>query len=372
MRVFVDARMAGSSGIGVMLEALLCAWRDQPPPFDLTLMGGGSLVAGIFHDAPGRSAERVRYVPWGARMYSPAAALHSLSAHGAKRGDVLFSPHYATTLNSGLPLVCFVQDVIHWSHPPRRGTSSYSRTYFAALRRRAAYVLTPSRHVKVQLQTMLGFPAHRVLRVPLGPGGTTDFAPPPASQSHAEGAPYFLALGLYKSHKNWDFMLTRLAALWRDGRIPHRLVAGGLGPPGVRARFARTVASLGISDRVQVIDHVSAAELTAYYKGATALLFPSLAEGFGLPILEAQRAGTPVLIADREPMTEVAGAGALLFDPDQPTTFDGGVVQLAEDPALRAQLTTNGRENVARYSWKKTADHVAEVLERAAVEGRGG
>ena len=370
MRVFVDARMAGSSGIGVMLDALLCAWRDEPPPFDLTLMGGGPLIAGIFHDAPGRSAERVRFVPWTARMYSPAAALHSIAQHGAKRGDVFFSPHYATTLNSGLPLVCYVQDVIHWSHPPRRGTSSYSRTYFAALRRRAAYVLTPSRHVKVQLQTMLGFPAHRVLRVPLGPGGAHDSAQPFVPHTMPDGAPYFISLGLYKTHKNWDFMLERLAGLWAAGRIPHRLVAGGLGSPPARERFARKLASLGIADRVQVLEHLPADQLAAYIAGATALLFPSLAEGFGLPILEAQRAGTPVLIADREPMTEVAGAGALLFDPDQPTTFDGGVVQLAEDAALRAQLFTNGRENVAHYAWKKTANHVAEVLVRASAEGR--
>jgi len=278
---------------------------------------------------------------------------------------VMFSPHYATTLHAGVPLVCFVQDIIHWTHPPRAGTSAYSRAYFAALSKCAAYTLAPSRHVKVQLQTLLGFPPHRVLRVPLGPGGTGAQGKPGAGSDRGE---YFLSLGLYKAHKNWDFALARLAGLWKSERLNARLLAGGLGPPGARARFRATLLRLGIADHVEVLEHLPEDELAAVYANARGLVFPSLAEGFGLPILEAQRIGTPVLIADREPMTEVAGGAALVFDPDRPETFDAAVLAQAEDSTLRAQLAEAGRANADRYSWAKTAAHVAEILLRASAE----
>ncbi len=366
MRAFVDARMAGHSGIGVVLDAVLRAWLADPPAFDLVLLGGGAHVESLLHNAPGHVAERVRLVPWNDFIYSPLAALYSVGKLGARRGDVFFSPHYATAVRPGVPLVCFIQDVIHWTHPPRRGTSAYSRAYFRQLAASAAYVLAPSRHVKVQLQTLLGFKAHRVLRVPLGPGGAGAVEPESAPAPQVAGGAYMLALGLYKAHKNWDFMLARLAGMWRSGALAHRLVAGGLGPERARDRFRARLDELGITERVEILEHQPASRLAAIYRDAAALLFPSLAEGFGLPILEAQRLGTPVLIAEREPMTEVAGAGALTFDPDRPDMFDGGVLALAAGGDLRSRLVAAGAENVSRYSWDATARHIAEVLIRAS------
>jgi alpha-1,3-rhamnosyl/mannosyltransferase len=176
-----------------------------------------------------------------------------------------------------------------------------------------------------------------------------------------------MAVGLYKPHKNWDFMLERLAGLWRRGEVARTLVAIGLGRE--RPAFEERVRRLGVADRVETHGHLSPERLGAEYARARALLFPSLAEGFGLPILEAMGSGTPVLIADRSPMVELAQGAAITFDPDSPETFDAAVRALDRSDTLASQLIARGREVAGRYSWDRTAARIADAVRRCATAG---
>jgi glycosyltransferase involved in cell wall biosynthesis len=107
---------------------------------------------------------------------------------------------------------------------------------------------------------------------------------------------------------------------------------------------------------------VADAELRGLYAGAVALVFPSLYEGFGLPILEAMACGAPVAASDRSSLPEVCGDAALLFDPDDPASIEGAMDRLAADGGLRDELRRKGAERVRMYSWKSSAEKYSELF----------
>lgn len=175
---------------------------------------------------------------------------------------------------------------------------------------------------------------------------------PPRPVSGAVGAgaakvaaPYFVHVGSDVWYKNRGGVLELFAALIRHDRFRgHRLVLIGH-PPG--AHVLALADRLGVGDRLIVTGEVSEAELQAHYRAAVALLFPSLLEGFGWPIIEAQAAACPVVTSDLEPMRWVAGDGAILIDPRDPTAAAQAVVDGLED---RDALVAAGKRNVERFA----------------------
>jgi glycosyltransferase involved in cell wall biosynthesis len=125
-------------------------------------------------------------------------------------------------------------------------------------------------------------------------------------------------------------------------------------------------AALGISDDVRFLDWVSDAELEGLYAAADAFVFPSLYEGFGLPVLEAMTRGVPVASSDRSSLPEVAGDAALLFDPERVDEIAGAIRRLLADGSLADRLRTAGREQAARFTWAQTARRVLESYRRAS------
>ena len=110
---------------------------------------------------------------------------------------------------------------------------------------------------------------------------------------------------------------------------------------------------------------VADSDKAALLSGAMALLYPSLHEGFGFPLLEAQACGTPVLASITSSLPEVAGDSALLVDPLDVDEMATAISDLATDPLLRAELTALGKVNVKRFGWWETAVNVLDVLEKA-------
>ena len=106
-------------------------------------------------------------------------------------------------------------------------------------------------------------------------------------------------------------------------------------------------------------------QMEGLYAAADAFVFPSLSEGFGLPVLEAMARGVPVACSNRPPLTEVAGDAALLFDPTSPRTIAGAIAALLGDDAVRARLRTAGPEHAARFTWAATAQATLRSYRRA-------
>jgi len=342
--------MVAHSGIGVVVRALLRTWTLAPPPFDVVLLGD--------REALPRGITMAEAIQFDLPIYSPAALMARPPLGGA---DVFFCPHYAAPLRAKAPTVAMVQDLIHVTHPPKPGTGVYMRAVLAGLRRRARFVVTPSRHTKVQLQTLHGFEPHRVLTAAYGPGlGATRPSRTPTTENLP--ARYLLAAGIWKPHKNWPFLFERLGRMARLGKMSVPLVVAGIAPQDERACLdeARRAGAEAL-----LLPRVSDAEMMRVYEQAECFLFPSLVEGFGLPVVEAMAAGTPVIVADLPPMNEIARGVAMMFDPDNPESFDRALAMVASERELRREMSEKGKARAAEYSWERFARELADILVRA-------
>lgn len=181
-------------------------------------------------------------------------------------------------------------------------------------------------------------------------------------------ARYLLFVGGVDFKKNVARLVEGYALARRSGRLPHGLVlAGTLQRKGnpffdeARARAAR----MGVAAHLAWIGYVPEADLPALYSGAEALVFPSVMEGFGLPVLEAMACGTPVVTSAGTAPAEVAQEAAVLVDPHDPQAIAEGILR-AIDPHRRAELAEAGLRRAAAYTWERTAARTIEVYERAA------
>ncbi|MDT7765001.1 MAG: hypothetical protein QOC63_4421 [Mycobacterium sp.] len=232
----------------------------------------------------------------------------------------------------------------------RRLTVASGVVGYFVLSRTARQVLTVSEFSRNELADVLRVPQSRFLVVP-GAADSLRKATSGRPQIRWQG-PAYLVVGTQARHKN---MLPAVEALAASGR--HVVVVGATGPSNV---FAQCASSFGPS--VTVTQGLTDGELRWLYEHAEALVFPSRYEGFGLPVLEAQTLGCPVIASHAASIPEVAGDGALYFDPSDPTDLLRQVDALERDPTVRAHLVERGRVNAERFGWQKSADRLLEFL----------
>jgi glycosyltransferase involved in cell wall biosynthesis len=231
--------------------------------------------------------------------------------------------------------------------------------------RRAKHIFSISEHTKNDLVTHLDIEASRVTVAGIG-GGENLHAPAPEMIS-AVLAKYnlprdiVLCVGTFEPRKNHLRLVQAYHQLLHaDGGAPRLVLVGkpGWGYEGLLAE----IKSLGLEGNVSLLSEVNEEELSALYAGALFVVYPSLYEGFGLPVLEAMAFGKPVLTSRASSMSEVADGAAFLVDPYNVTSIADGLIRLVHDRHLRADLAHRGRLRCAAYSWEKTARCVLEVL----------
>lgn len=180
--------------------------------------------------------------------------------------------------------------------------------------------------------------------------------------------PYILAMDVYNPRKNFESVL-RAAAV-----IPSRAMIVGLGRPRATASEVDVVgvaAALGLGDRLVLPGDVSADDLEALYTRARAFVYPSVYEGFGMPVLEAMAAGAPVLTSSMSSLPEVAGDAAITIDPTDVAAFARTLERLLTDQDLRARLSVAGRARAREFTWERAARGLLSVFDEAH-ELRGG
>lgn len=261
------------------------------------------------------------------------------------------------------PLVVTVHDLAALRHPELHPARHVRQQRLLVSRLgRAAAVLAVSQATADDL-VRLGIAAEQIVVSPLGV--TALLAARPAGAEDPTMRPYVLAVGETSRRKRHALLLRALARLNGDLDL---VVAG---PPGAQDHALESLAAeLGISPRVKRLRGVSDAALGAIYRGAVALCFPSVSEGFGLPVLEAMAVGLPVLASDIPTTREVAGDAAIYVTSDDERSWAEAIGAVASDVGLRASVAAAGKARAAQFRWERTAQATVEAYRLAVNMGR--
>jgi glycosyltransferase involved in cell wall biosynthesis len=173
---------------------------------------------------------------------------------------------------------------------------------------------------------------------------------------------YVLYVGTLAKHKNLERLLEAFAKMKRGQKIPHKLVLAGRKGSGYDD-LLRKIRTVKMGEDVVLTGYVPDADLQAIYSNADLFIFPSLYEGFGLPLLEAMSYGVPVVSSNAGPLPEVAGNAALFFDPLDVDAMAQAIEKMLKDLSLRSELIKRGYERVKDFSWEDTARKTLAVFE---------
>ena len=296
--------------------------------------------------------------------FHPAAPLDSWrlarALSGLTRKDLFFSPGYNSPLFCASPFVFTIHDLSHIYCP--ENTSPLIRLYYATVMKRACQravsILTVSEFTRTQIIEWSGVPSEKVFNVGCG----VDAAYRPGGDSYGFKFPYLLCVSNRKRHKN-------------EFRVVEAFVKSGLGAQtklvftgNPTREVTECIERHHVTKAVHFVGTVREEKLPALYRGAKALIFPSLYEGFGLPILEAMACGTPVVTSNITAIPEVAGDAALQVDPTSVEQIAEAMKQVMSDHLLRGQLREKGLARVAQFSWAGTVAKVREVLAKSVVQ----
>jgi glycosyltransferase involved in cell wall biosynthesis len=265
-------------------------------------------------------------------------------------------------LVSPVPQVTVIHDVLPLHYPeeyPRQ--QYYFRHYVPAVLRSSRRIIVSSESTRRDIRRFYPrVPEGRLEVVMLGYDATR-FTPSAAARP--AGKPYALYLGNVMPHKNLVRIVDAFAAARR--RVDCRLVMRGTGKPHNVDAVRRRIDDLGVAADIDWQPYADGAALPGLYRGARALLLPSLYEGFGLTALEAMACGTPVLTSSVSSMPEVVGDAAVLVDPLDTTAIAGGLERLMTDDALVASLQARGLSRAKLFSWEATGRAVQTAIREA-------
>lgn len=366
MRISIDATGLGGpkTGTSVYLAETLSVW-NQDPAIDhefviFTSDKAWSHLAGLgldrrfrFVQAPGHRHVRALWqqvvMPW----------------YIARLGvDVHWGAGFVLPLISGTPMVLTVYDLTFQLFPEvhERIKRYYFPFMIEAAIGKAFAVIAISESTRADL--------HRLMPASRGKTTVTLLAArsvgrPEGSQAveeeRADSGDYILFVGTVEPRKN----LSRLVAAWQslDAEIRGKtclVIAGATG-----WLVDELIARMRLTDAIEFRGQVSDAELASLMRGATALVYPSIYEGFGLPVIEAMAMGVPVLTSNVGATREIAEGAAILVDPTSMHDIRAGLARLLKEPKLREHLASLGKERAATFSWARTARKTLAIIEQA-------
>lgn len=363
MRIGIDASklMPPRDGIGTYVRSVILTLVERAPEHELVLYP-------TLHSIEPRIVEQL----FGVRPDNLVLAPHATPRSGDV--DVFHATawHRPSRFDGPVLMTCYDTTVL--SHPRAHELANRVHCLGGLLQARLEgdTFLTLSDATAREVESWFEVPADRIEVVPAAVDSR--FAAPGPEDQEAVLArfglrsPYVLAVGTLEPRKN----LARLLAAWRDldsetrDDVPLVVVGGtGWGDPGL-------VEQLETTEGVRLLGHVADEALPALYAAASVFVYPSLAEGFGFPVLEAMACGTPVVTSDRSSLPEVAGDAALLVDPEDESAIRDAIARVLGDPDTRARLVEASRARARDFSWRRTIEGLLDCYARLAARPSGG
>jgi len=371
LRIGIDARYINDRfpGIGRYLHGLLTGLADLATAHRFVVLVSSTTPNTRFDLTRLAAAPSIQLVSLDAPTISLAEQI-SVPRTVAKLGlDLMHCPYYVTPVSLPVPRVLTLYDTIPHLFP--QDYPALSRLAIRSMTRlvahRSVHTMVISESTLRHAEQHLGLSPDRMTVTYLGVSSA--FKPQPqnaiaAIRSHFDLLhQYVLYVGTFKPHKN----IGRLLEAWKSLELPssRQLVLAGIGSRSHPAPEA-LIAELGLTSSVRLLESVPEAMLPPLYSGASAFVFPSLHEGFGLPVLEAMACGAPVVCSRSSSLPEVVGRAAILFDPLQVSDIGRALNELLSSPARCDVLAQQGIARATQFTWSKTAKATLSVYESVA------
>ncbi|MGH1394903.1 MAG: glycosyltransferase family 4 protein [Trichormus sp.] len=275
---------------------------------------------------------------------------HRLKSH------LLFCPIPEAPLYSNCRSVVMFHDIIPLRFPKRFSPiTPYYRYYVPQVLKQAQHIICNSQATAEDLTNYYGISASKITSIPLAHDRNHfRYLNLPTSN-------YFLYIGRQDTYKNLHRLIAAFAALPNND---YELWLAGPTDKRYTPLLQTQIAELGITHRVKFLNYVAYSELPTIINQAIALVFPSLWEGFGFPVLEAMACGTPVITSNLSSLPEVAGDAAILINPYNTGEITDAMQIVANDIKLRSRLSLQGIARAKQFSWEKTGLATVEVLSR--------
>jgi len=285
-------------------------------------------------------------------------ALRIRRALKAARPDVYFSPGCSPPLGRPVPFVFTLHDLclLRLSGEAMLGQRFHYRHVVRAAVRKAFRVLTVTEYSRQEIMRWTGVGPTRLVAV--GCGVAPAFSP--QGVRHSAPYPYLFFGGARRARENLPRLLAALKKSALDVQV--RLVLAGKQDKAV----GKLVFRAGVGERVAFAGDVPADQLPAWYRGAAAVIMPSLADGCPLTVLESMACGTPVLTSQTGALGEVAGDAALTVEPTDVESIAAGLRRIVEDQSLAQDLRRRGLERARAFTWDRVAQRIRGILDEAA------
>lgn len=270
---------------------------------------------------------------------------------------IFFTPGFNPVNYSPIPFILTICDLIYLYTPGKSGLvkKALFEIFVKPSIKKAHKILTISEYSKKTLIEWAKIPAEKIINVSCG-----------ISQiftangiKHTPDYPYLLHVGNTKAHKNVERLIQAFSFAKIDSSIKLILT----GQP--TSELHHIIAKNQLQERIVFSNTLSETKLAEYYRGATALVFPSLYEGFGLPVLEAMASGTPVITSNVTSLPEVAGDAAMAVSPYEIDSIVDSIEKIFHHPELRQNMIEKGFQRVKLFSWDNTAIQVQTILNEA-------
>lgn len=365
--VLWDARKARDFGIGSYVKGLLNALAAREE-FELS-----ALVRPGDEEVFSKS---IRMIPSRAPHYSLRELVSIGRVVALERPHIFHAPHYVVPLFSPGKTVVTVHDLMHLTRP-EHGTFTkriYARVMLHRAVSSAARILVASDSTRAELLRFDPRAASKLRQIPYGLEERFFAAVPKDVRTRVQGEhrltlPYVLFLGNDKPHKNLAGLLEAFARLRTSNANSHHLVLAG-GAEERRAERFEAIRRWNLQDACRDLGVVPSADVVPLLSAADALVLPSFTEGFGLPALEAQAVGTPVVCSDRGGLREAAGDAALYVDPDRVEALVEALGRILTDAPLRIELVRRGRLRAEAFTWTRAAEMTSGLYRELMEKGR--
>ncbi|MFN5422038.1 MAG: glycosyltransferase family 4 protein [bacterium] len=356
IRVVVDIRdlQIAASGTRTFLTELITEFNKADHQFIFLYLDSSRKVY-TGNKAWGKFTEQLKYFFW-KQVQLPYKAFRL-------KADIVFCSDFMVPFfQLGFKTIPVFHDAFFWEYPEHY--NKWWLTIFRGLATAAAKksycIVTPTLYSKKQIAAYTNIPHHKIVTIGEGPKNY-----PAAIEADRTPKPYLLHVGTLEKRKNIPTLIKAFKQLRDKGHDIQLILVGKASNKHSlddSLTIQNLIRELNLQEHIQLTGYLPDEELPSLYKHALAYVFPSINEGFGIPVLEAFYYQTPLLIANNSCLPEVAGDAALSFDPYDLDDITQKIQEVIVHEEVRLQLIEKGKMQVEKYTWSKTAKHLMKIF----------